>query len=76
MVVVHSFNPSTQKAEAEDPCEFKASLIYRASSRKARAVTQRNPISKKPTITTTTKQKIPHFCTPTIWEAEAGGSQV
>jgi hypothetical protein len=38
----HTFNPSFKKAEAG---EFKASLIYRASSRTAKA-TQRNPVSK------------------------------
>jgi hypothetical protein len=36
-VVAHTFNPST---------ELKASLVYRVSSRTARA-TQRNPVSKK-----------------------------
>jgi hypothetical protein len=41
--VAHAFNPSTQEAEAG---EFKASLVYRVSSRTARA-TQRNPVSKK-----------------------------
>jgi hypothetical protein len=40
-VVAHVFNPSTQEAEAgRSP-----SLIYRVSSRTARA-TQRNPVSK------------------------------
>ena len=28
-------------------CEFKVSLIYRASSRTANAVTQKNPVLKK-----------------------------
>ena len=28
-------------------CEFEASLVYRASSRTARAVTERNPVSKQ-----------------------------
>jgi hypothetical protein len=32
-VVAHAFNPSTQ--EAEELCEFEASLAYRASSRTA-----------------------------------------
>ena len=41
-VVAHAFNPSTWEAEAE----FKASLVYRVSSRTARA-TQRNPVLKK-----------------------------
>ena len=30
----------------EDLCEFKASLVYRGSSRTARDATQRNPVSK------------------------------
>ena len=29
-----------------DLCEFEASLVYRVRSRTARAVTQRNPVSK------------------------------
>jgi hypothetical protein len=44
-VVVHVFNPSTQEAEAGG-FEFEASLVYKMSSRTARA-TQRNPVSKK-----------------------------
>jgi hypothetical protein len=43
--VAHAFNPSTQEAEAGG-FEFKASLVYKVSSRTARA-TQRNPVSKK-----------------------------
>jgi hypothetical protein len=48
-VVAHIFNPSTWEAEAGNS-EFETSLVYRVSSRTARA-TQRNPVSKK------TKQK-------------------
>jgi hypothetical protein len=44
-VVAQAFNPSTWEAEAGG-FEFKASLVYRVSSRTARA-TQRNPVSKK-----------------------------
>ena len=45
--VLHTFNPSTPKAERqEDVCEFKASLVYLVSSRIARAVIQRNHVSK------------------------------
>jgi hypothetical protein len=44
-VVAQAFNPSTWEAEAGE-VEFEASLIYRVSSRTARA-TQRNPVSKK-----------------------------
>jgi hypothetical protein len=63
-VVAYAFNPSTRRGreaerqrgrEAErqrqrqvDLCEFKASLVYRTSSRIARD-TQRNPVSKNQT---------------------------
>jgi hypothetical protein len=40
-VVAHTFNPSRGRRISE----FKASLVYRVSSRTARA-TQRNPVSK------------------------------
>ena len=43
-MVVHTVNPSAGEAEASGS-ELEASLVYRASSRTARA-TQRNPISK------------------------------
>jgi hypothetical protein len=45
-VVAHAFNPSTWEAEAGGSHEFEASLVYKVSSRTARA-TQRNPVSKK-----------------------------
>jgi hypothetical protein len=32
-----SYNPSTQEAEQVDLCEFKASLVYIASSKTSRA---------------------------------------
>jgi hypothetical protein len=51
-VVAHAFNPSTQEAEAEAEAEaggilssIQASLVYRVSSRTARA-TQRNTVLK------------------------------
>jgi hypothetical protein len=44
-VVAHVFNPSTWEAEVGGSQEFEASLVYRVSSRTARA-TQRNPVSK------------------------------
>jgi hypothetical protein len=37
-MVVHAFNPSTWEAEAGRSLEFKASLVYRVSSRTARAI--------------------------------------
>ena len=45
---VHAFNPSTWEAEAGGFLEFEVSLVYRVSSRTARA-TQRNPVSKNKT---------------------------
>jgi hypothetical protein len=44
-MVVHTFNLSTQEIGGQIICEFKASQVYRASFRTARA-TQRNPVSK------------------------------
>jgi hypothetical protein len=43
-VVAHAFNPSTREA-GRQISEFEASLVYRVSSRTARA-TQRNLVSK------------------------------
>lgn len=38
--------PAFSRQRRADLCEFKASLVYKASSSTAKAVTQRNPISK------------------------------
>jgi hypothetical protein len=59
-VVVHAFNPITVEAEADRSLssEFKANLVYRASSRTAKA-TQRNPLSKKQKQTNKKKNKPP-----------------
>jgi hypothetical protein len=43
--MLHTVSPSTQESEA-GRTEFEASLLYRASSRIAKA-TQRNPVLKK-----------------------------
>jgi hypothetical protein len=43
-VVAHTFNPSTWEADRRIS-EFEASLVYKVSSRTARAI-QRNPVSK------------------------------
>jgi hypothetical protein len=45
-VVAHAFNPSTWEAEAGEFLSSGLALVYRVSSRTARA-TQRNPVSKK-----------------------------
>ena len=47
-VVAHAFNPSIWEAEAGGISEFEASLVYKVSSRTARAI-QRNPASKNKT---------------------------
>ena len=44
-MLAHTFDPNTYEAEQTDICEFKASLIYKVSSRTARA-TQRHPVLK------------------------------
>jgi hypothetical protein len=58
-VVAHAFNPSTWgwgwRQRQEDLCEFEASLVYRASSRTARA-TQRISVSKTKQNKTQNKQ--------------------
>jgi hypothetical protein len=54
-LVAHAFNPSTWEAEAGGFLEFEASLVYRVSSRTARA-TQRNPVLKNKKQKTNTKK--------------------
>jgi hypothetical protein len=53
-VVAHAFNPSTREAEAGG--FLRASLVYRVSSRTARAK-QRNPVSEKQNKTKQNKRK-------------------
>jgi hypothetical protein len=45
-VVAHAFNPSNLGGRGRWISEYKASLVYRVSSRTARAI-QRNPVSKQ-----------------------------
>jgi hypothetical protein len=47
-VVAHAFNPSMLGGRGRQISEFEASLVYRVSSRTARA-TQRNPVSENKT---------------------------
>ncbi|EGW03461.1 hypothetical protein I79_021062 [Cricetulus griseus] len=54
-MLVHSFNPSTQEAEAGGSLEFKANLVYRTSFMTSRA-TQRN-LSQLHTRTPTPKRE-------------------
>ena len=46
-----SLIPALGRQRQADLCEFETSLVYRASSRIARAVTQKNHVSKKKTVT-------------------------
>ena len=46
-MLMHTCNPSTLGGRGRRISEFEASLLYRVSSRTARAI-QRNPVSKKP----------------------------
>ena len=46
--------PELRRKKQVDLCEFVASLVYRVSSRTARTVSQKNPVSKNKT-----KQKKP-----------------
>ena len=48
VVMVNVFNLSIWESESVDVCEFKASMVYKVSSRTARAVTQRNPVLTHP----------------------------
>ena len=45
-MVVHAFNSSTQEAKAYS-CKFKASLVYKANSRTARALLHREILPQK-----------------------------
>ena len=53
---MHTFSPSDDRQRQVDLCEFKVRLVYKAESRTARAVTQRNPVSKIKSKTKPTKQ--------------------
>ena len=51
--------PALGRQRQADLSKFEASLVYKESSRTARAITQRNPVleKKKQTTTTTIKKK-------------------
>jgi hypothetical protein len=54
--MAHTSNPSTWEAEAGGFLSSRASLVYKVSSRTARA-TQRNPVSKNQPTKQTNKTK-------------------
>ena len=43
---MHTFNPTLRRQGQVDLSEFEASLVYKMSSRSARVVTQKIPVSK------------------------------
>ena len=47
VVVVHSFNPSTQRQRQADLYEFKPSLVYRVSSRTGSKATEKSCLEKQ-----------------------------
>ena len=46
----HTFNPNTQEAKEEHGYEFKASLVYRASTKTARATQRKYKQTKQKKI--------------------------
>lgn len=54
-VVAHTFDPRTWETEADDFCEFEASLLYRANSRGGSKATEKQNRKEK-------DQKQPAFC--------------
>jgi hypothetical protein len=55
-VVAHALIPALRRQKQADLCKFETSLIYKESSRTARA-TQRNPVSKQNKNKNKNKQK-------------------
>jgi hypothetical protein len=51
----------------QDLCEFKASLVYRLSSRTARAIQRNNPVCKNMTNKQTKNEKKKN---PKVWDKE------
>jgi hypothetical protein len=73
-VVAHAFNPSTWEAEAGGFLSSRpeASLVYKVSSRTARAI-QRNPVSKEKKKKTTGPALIEHPFNTRAQRTEAAG---
>jgi hypothetical protein len=67
--MAHAFNPSTSGGRGSWISEFKANLIYTASSRTARPA-QRNPVSKKKKKKKIKNQDLALRVNPSTWKAE------
>ena len=59
--------PTIGRQRQADLCEFKISLIYRVSSRTARTVTHKNPVSKNKK---NSQAVVAHTFNSSTWEAE------
>ena len=55
--MVQPLIPALGRQRQADLCELEASLVYRANSRIARAITQRNPVLKNKTKQKQTNKK-------------------
>jgi hypothetical protein len=69
-VVAHAFNP---RGRGRQISEFEASLVYKVSSRIARA-TQRNPVLENQREKKNRSSRHRPFNNTSIWEAETGRS--
>jgi hypothetical protein len=58
--------PALRRQRQVDLCEFEVSLIYRVSSRKAKA-TQRNPVSNHPPPKKKKPSKLYYFMRMNVW---------
>ena len=77
---MHTFNPSTLEAETGGSLRVQADLVYRATSRAARAVIQRNYLKRlKPNqIKTNQKKKLTktnHVYSPQVSKVKMGNSE-
>jgi hypothetical protein len=69
-VVAHTFNPTTWGGRSRQISEFEVSLVYRVSSRTARA-TQRNPVLKNKNQNKTKSQVCLYASvTLVLWEVQ------
>jgi hypothetical protein len=66
VVVAHTFNSSTQEAEAGGSV-FQANLVYKAKSRTVRAA-QRNPVPPQKKKSKGKQKKVPLIPEPAPWD--------
>ena len=64
MLVTNTFNPSAEEAEEGRSLEFKASLVYRVSSRTARDAQKETYLKNQKTF----RNKVTSASTVVLWE--------